>query len=198
LGISFDFDRPSTPCLVYPYYRNGNITNYININPAVDKIALVSHMMQSIEEHFLILTQIAQAASALSYLHSMSIIHGNLKGVSSSADLFILVSYRLQSNILINDDGVAVITDIGFSHVLQTSRCSAMASGISLVRQRKELNPVTTEEWRWRAPELMTACANEEEIPAPHMTEATDVYAFACVIYEVCVNLNLALHSLVR
>lgn len=140
--------------------------------------------MQSIEEHFLMLTQIAQAASALSYLHGLSITHGNLKGVSSSAELFIFVSYLLQSNILINDDGAAVI-DIGFSLVLQTSGCtptSAMASGISLIR---ELNPVTTEEWRWRAPELMTAGANEEEMLAPRVTEAIDVYALACVIYEV-------------
>lgn len=46
LGITFDFDRPCTPCLVSPYYRNGNVISYLKKQPAVDKIDLVSHMLK--------------------------------------------------------------------------------------------------------------------------------------------------------
>jgi serine/threonine protein kinase len=51
-----------------------------------------------------------------------------------------------------------------------------------------QFNPVTTDRWRWKAPELMTACLNEEETSFPCVTKATDVYAFACVAYEVSVS----------
>ena len=81
-GVSFDFDRPSTPCLVSPYYRNGNITTYLKKHPGVDKVVLVGHKSSQSKESAQKLSQITQVASALSYLHSRSIIHGDLKGVS--------------------------------------------------------------------------------------------------------------------
>jgi serine/threonine protein kinase len=85
-GISFDFDRPNKLCLVSPYYRNGSITSYIKKQPVVDKLALVSHVTKSTEWISCPMSpQIAQIASALSYLHGLSIIHGDLKGVSTSA-----------------------------------------------------------------------------------------------------------------
>jgi serine/threonine protein kinase len=42
LGVTFDFDRPYTPCLVCPYYRHGDTTSYVKEQPNVNKLALVS------------------------------------------------------------------------------------------------------------------------------------------------------------
>ena len=42
LGISYDFDRPHMPCLVSPYFHNGNVTDFLKKRPNVDKFALVS------------------------------------------------------------------------------------------------------------------------------------------------------------
>src|SRR5882762_6287213 len=95
-GVSFDFDRPSAPCLVSPYYQNGNIISYLKKQPAVDKLALVSYMIKSIEGiPYSISPQLAQVASGLSYLHSLSIVHGDLKGVSILQNLHLspLISF---------------------------------------------------------------------------------------------------------
>ena len=42
LGISYDFGRPSMPCLVCPYFRNGDIISYLRERPNFDKLSLVS------------------------------------------------------------------------------------------------------------------------------------------------------------
>jgi len=44
LGITYDFDRPNTPCLVSPYYRHSTIVNYLKERPRINKLALVSHI----------------------------------------------------------------------------------------------------------------------------------------------------------
>lgn len=41
LGVSFDFHRRGTPCLVSPFLKEGNIINYIKKHPGANKLALV-------------------------------------------------------------------------------------------------------------------------------------------------------------
>lgn len=162
LGVTSDFDRPYTPCLVTPYYINGNIISYLKTQPAVNKLALL-----------------AQVAAGLSYLHSISIIHGDVKG----------------SNILINDNSVAVISDFGLSNVIQAS-VSTTGSPSEPSRsyphfdhdhhetwEAEKFNPVTTDGWRWKAPELMVAYLNETYTLL--MSEAIDIYAFAMTAIEI-------------
>jgi hypothetical protein len=48
LGISFDFERPGTSCLISPYYRNGNISSYSKGQPMVDKVALVGYIVEPV------------------------------------------------------------------------------------------------------------------------------------------------------
>jgi serine/threonine protein kinase len=194
-GVSFDFDRPSAPCLVSPYYRNGNIISYLKKQPTVDKLALVSYMIKSIEGiPYSISSQLAQVASGLSYLHGVSVVHGELKGVSISAEPYIYVSYQLQSNILIDDDGAAVIADFGLARVLQvsnfTSKTASPHSGNIVNEQSatcegEEFNPVTTDGWRWKAFELMTASLEET---TTRVTIATDVWAFSMTVIEVRIS----------
>jgi serine/threonine protein kinase len=42
LGVSFDFDRPNTPCLVSPYYRHSDIVTYLTGHQNIDVLPLVS------------------------------------------------------------------------------------------------------------------------------------------------------------
>ncbi|KAG8922757.1 hypothetical protein FRC01_013643 [Tulasnella sp. 417] len=51
-----------TPLLVFHWYKNGNISQYIKANPEVDRLKLL-----------------AQVASGLKFLHSESIVHGAIK-----------------------------------------------------------------------------------------------------------------------
>jgi len=136
-GVTFDFDRPCAPCLVSPYYRNGNIMSYVKVQPAVDKVELL-----------------AQVALGLSYLHSLAIVHGDLKG----------------SNILINDQGEANITDFGLSRILEVSGFTTKTAAGT---------------YRYMAPELYSVC-EEEDADAPRVTVATDVWAFSMTVVEIC------------
>jgi len=75
-GISLDFDQPRKPCLIFPYYRNGNIIRYITNHPTVNKFLLI-----------------AQIAGALAYLHQLSIVHGDIKGSN------ILINDKLEASV---------------------------------------------------------------------------------------------------
>jgi serine/threonine protein kinase len=132
LGFTFDFHRPALPCLISPYYKHGNITSYLKKYPYMNRLRLIS-----------------QVADALSYLHDISIIHGDIKS----------------SNILINDEGKASLTDFGLSIILH-------ASGFT--------TKTTAGTWRFMAPELMAA----DDIYT-RVSKATDVWAFAMTIVEI-------------
>jgi serine/threonine protein kinase len=86
LGVSFDFDRPSTPCLVSPYYRHSDIVTYLTGHQDIDILPLVSHTILVFPDaSHSVTSQIIQVATAISYLHSRSIVHGDIKGVSRPA-----------------------------------------------------------------------------------------------------------------
>ncbi|KAF9443790.1 kinase-like protein, partial [Macrolepiota fuliginosa MF-IS2] len=64
-GLFFDRD---TPCLVMPYYKDGDLTNFLRKNPQVDKLDLV-----------------CQVAAGLEYLHNLkphAIVHGDIKAAN--------------------------------------------------------------------------------------------------------------------
>lgn len=41
-GICFDLGAGSAPCLVAPYFSNGNVAKYVKENQEVDRMRLVS------------------------------------------------------------------------------------------------------------------------------------------------------------
>jgi serine/threonine protein kinase len=162
LGISDDFDRP-LPCIIMPYYRHGAIVDYLRKQPNANKPALLT-----------------QTSSALSYLHSLFIIHGDVKG----------------SNILIDDNGEARLTDFSLSRILHAPGFTTMTtsgtwrymapelveicekeSAEGEEEEESSLNPATTDSWRWKAPEQMEA--------ATALTCAADVWGFAMMVMEI-------------
>ncbi|KAF8982244.1 kinase-like domain-containing protein [Cyathus striatus] len=126
-------------CLVSPWMDNGNITQYLQRNPQVDRQDLILDIIQGI-----------------SYLHKKSIVHGDLKG----------------ANVLISENGVACLADFGLSSVVNTH---------SLVWTSIESTVSNAGTVRWQAPELL----DEESVGT---TKESDIYAFACVCYEVFVG----------
>ncbi|TFK52977.1 kinase-like protein [Heliocybe sulcata] len=99
---------------------------------------------------------IFEIAQGLKYLHSCGIIHGDLRG----------------DNILISDDGKAQITDFGL--VLYTETVGKVIGTTS-----KELQ--TAGARSWMAPEIL----DPENIDKFRRTKPTDIYAFACTIWEL-------------
>jgi len=87
--------------------------------------------------------QVFEIVLGLAYLHLNGVIHGNLT----------------PSNVLINDDGTACITDIGLSHT---------ASELGMMQQSP----------RYMAPELL----HDGRLP---VTSTSDVYSYGCVCYEI-------------
>ncbi|KAG8922008.1 hypothetical protein FRC02_012213 [Tulasnella sp. 418] len=131
LGYGFTGDFP---CLVAPWYVNGQIPDYMTRNPNIDRTPLVMGVIDG-----------------LVYLHSFDppIVHGDLKA----------------SNVLVDDQGYARITDFGLSRMLQEGPSGfTTSSGI-------------TSTHRWMAPELfMTEGAK--------YTTASDIYAMSLLILE--------------
>lgn len=115
--------------------------------------------------------QVIQISTALSYLHDRSIIHGDIKGVSDWFNSFFF-SHTTQSNILINDNLEASLTDFGLSRILQKSGFTTKTGAGS---------------FRFMAPEQMKICLIDEE-PLPRVTAATDVWAFSMTVIEVSIS----------
>ncbi|KAF9007056.1 kinase-like domain-containing protein [Cyathus striatus] len=95
-------------------------------------------------------------ANGILYLHQSNIVHGDLKG----------------ANIMISPEGRACLGDFGLSAVLDsevvkwTSLQSTAQAGGTL---------------RWQAPELFAM----DEFQEAKVSKASDIYAFACVCYEI-------------
>ncbi|KAF9005070.1 kinase-like domain-containing protein [Cyathus striatus] len=98
---------------------------------------------------------ICDIAEGVKYLHQNGIIHGDLKGF----------------NILINVYGRACIGDFGLSTIVNGLGLSGQWTSVAT-------SIVTGGTLRWQAPELLN-------VDFPHVTKMSDIYAFACVCYEI-------------
>ncbi|KAG6826217.1 hypothetical protein H0H92_000684 [Tricholoma furcatifolium] len=99
---------------------------------------------------------LVKVANAVEYLHSFNppIVHGGIRG----------------DNILINDCGEPVLTDLGLEPLPQLSGASALDEHFDSVR--------------WSAPELVSPPDDVAE-EYDHSTPETDVYSFGMTILEV-------------
>ncbi len=101
----------------------------------------------------------------MDYLHTLSIVHGDLKGVRFEpyfADDILLTQNK--DNVLITDDCRAIIADFGISFVM----------GVTTFATSSSSHKGGTV--RWEAPEVLSGSTNS--LPA-------DVYSLACVYFEV-------------
>jgi serine/threonine protein kinase len=103
--------------------------------------------------------QLLQIAEGLGYLHSMKIVHGDLRG----------------TNILVADDWNVCLADFGLTGVIEDAVSTTSGAFTSTANHAGSL--------RWFAPELIapTFFGCERFVRTP----ASDVYAFACVCLEV-------------
>jgi len=101
-------------------------------------------------------------ALGVKYLHDNGIVHGDLKGL----------------NVLIDDNGIACLTDFGLSSLPSVIHSKAMTTYIGVGTQP------------WTAPELFSVEEDEGETNKERIkpTRASDVYSWGCVCYEIFVG----------
>ncbi|KAI0791212.1 hypothetical protein C8Q75DRAFT_805572 [Abortiporus biennis] len=145
---------PHTLAMVSPWCRNGTVMEYIRKH---DEYRCETKERSTVDR----LVLLVQIASGVSYLHDFIpvVIHGDLKG----------------NNILIDDQGNALITDFGVSNVLDSQE-STYSSSLAA----SFFGGAT----RWMAPELVKSLIEDNGIK-PCLTKSSDVYAFASVCLEV-------------
>ncbi|KAF9781352.1 kinase-like domain-containing protein [Thelephora terrestris] len=132
-------------CIVSGWMIDGNILDFMSAHPKVSRLRLL-----------------AEAASGLQYLHSMDIVHSDLK----------------PTNIVIDSNFHARLTDYGFM---------AIISDLSTIDPRST-TPPSTGSVRYMAPELLNPSHSDLENSNP--TKESDVYAFGMVTYQVITGLQ--------
>ncbi|KAG6890510.1 hypothetical protein C0995_007709 [Termitomyces sp. Mi166 len=157
----------SKEAILWGQLRHPNILPFYGIYRFNNGISLVAPWMENgdvcqyLKQHDKSnrIVLVYDVAQGLKFLHENKIIHGDLKG----------------KNILVNDHGRACVADFGISSIsdkdiLNWTSCSSAASKGGSVR--------------WQAPELFEP-EGDNDIPN---SEATDIYAWACVAYEIFVG----------
>jgi len=130
-------------CMVSPWMKNGNLSEYVRSNPGTGRVKLL-----------------VDVAKGLSYLHSLHILHGDLKG----------------ANVLVNDSGQACLADFGLTSIL--SNINTLNASTLLSRPKGTV--------RWMAPETLDPeMFDADTLPNRGFSTASDVYAFAMVVMEI-------------
>ncbi|KAF8593515.1 kinase-like protein [Ceratobasidium sp. AG-I] len=142
--------------MVSMWMENGSLHEYIRKNPDVNRYQLASCLFANINLPHANLEQCIQAATGVSYLHSIRMVHGDIKAL----------------NILVSHDGVAKLSD--FDH-------SILSNGTLAFSATTNVGGGTL---RWMAPELLASTEDGNMQPATRTTQ-TDVYALGMTILEI-------------
>ncbi|XP_006459452.1 hypothetical protein AGABI2DRAFT_66354, partial [Agaricus bisporus var. bisporus H97] len=94
---------------------------------------------------------VGDITAGLQYLHQSDIVHGDLKA----------------KNILVSDDGRALIADFGISRIVVSTKLAS--------------TQVSSGTMRWMAPELLI----DDEENCPTVTLKSDIWSLGCVYYEI-------------
>lgn len=126
------------PSMIMQWYENGSAAEYLSKK---NPSANRMHLVHDV-------------AKGLEYLHTLRppIIHGDLKG----------------NNVLITDEGRAVLCDFGLSKVIEE-----LGHTSGLTSSPGAAGPI-----RWQAPELMQDDDAE-------MTLSSDIWSFGCTAFEI-------------
>ncbi|KAJ7242460.1 kinase-like domain-containing protein, partial [Mycena rebaudengoi] len=138
LGIDGD-TFPSSLCMVSPWMKNGTVLEYLK-----------EHSLAEVDR------LLPETAEGLKYLHSMNIVHGDLRG----------------NNIFISDNFSVCLADCGLANIITDTETTMATSSSNHAGST-----------RWFAPELIrpTAFGCDRFIRTP----ASDVYAFGCLYRRV-------------
>ncbi|PCH37764.1 kinase-like protein [Wolfiporia cocos MD-104 SS10] len=137
LGINTTQFRLSMVCKWMP---KGNIRSYIHAHPSADRPMLVMDVARGLE-----------------YLHSMGVVHGDMKG----------------ANILVNGEGRACLSDFGLAAVIYDDSTVNVATTASFA----------TGTIRWMAPEILDP--ERAGIDVALALPESDVYSYAMVVWEI-------------
>ncbi|KAG5637390.1 hypothetical protein H0H81_004767 [Sphagnurus paluster] len=156
--IEYALKQISKEVLLWGQLSHPNVLPIYGVYRFRGRICIVSPWMEAgdINRYIKSKPDAYDVVEGLLYLHKNGIVHGDLKG----------------PNILVNDAGRACLTDFGISSVVDekilawTSYSSATSKGGSV---------------RWQAPELF----NTKDDRLINNTTESDVYAWACVCYEI-------------
>ncbi|KAF9238959.1 kinase-like protein, partial [Melanogaster broomeanus] len=146
-GTTMDFGR--FPAMVCPWLDNGPLSSYLERRG--DNLTMGER-----------LALLNDVAVGLQYLHSKSVVHGDLSG----------------SNVLIDDKGRACITDFGLSVLLTELGRSTF---VTSVQAKGTL--------RWAAPENLyldiQSPGDKEAVPKVSPTTQSDIYSFGRIMLQV-------------
>ncbi|KAF9245404.1 kinase-like domain-containing protein, partial [Melanogaster broomeanus] len=147
-GTTMNFGR--FPAMVCPWLENGQLSSYLERRG--DSLTTGER-----------LTLLSDIAVGLQYLHSQSVVHGDLSG----------------SNVLVDDKGRACIADFGLSVLLTELGGSTFATS---VQAKGTL--------RWAAPEnlylnIQISGDNTENVPRVPPTTQSDIYSFGRIMLQV-------------
>ncbi|KIK92331.1 hypothetical protein PAXRUDRAFT_147561, partial [Paxillus rubicundulus Ve08.2h10] len=144
-GTTMGFGR--FPAMVCPWLKDGTLSSYLE---RWDDSLTVGQR----------LVLLGDIAAGLQYLHSRSVVHGDLSG----------------SNVLIHGNGRACIADFGLSTLLTELGGSTFATSF---QARGTL--------RWAAPELLDLeiLENDDNPPKVVPTPESDVYSFGGIMLQV-------------
>ncbi|KAF7974108.1 hypothetical protein HWV62_13435 [Athelia sp. TMB] len=139
--------------MVSHYCSKGNINQYIIDNPNEDRLKLIIGI-----------------ASGLAYLHSLDLLHGDLKG----------------HNVLIDDEGSPRLADFGKSRVVErrgfttafTGTARYMAPELTVISD-DIVEPVTV------TGDGGSDSSSSSVVLDPMITKQSDVYAFSMVVLEI-------------
>ena len=109
----------------------------------------------------------------MQYLHSMEIIHSDLKPVRAATRLLIIADGSAQTNIIIDRDFHPRLTSYGLT-----------ATALKLTIPRPgSTGPLSTGTVRYMAPELLNP--SDFGLKNSNPTKKSDMYAFGVVTYQV-------------
>jgi len=139
------------PCLVSHFYERKTLSDNLAGLAERQRVKFVRFLRLIRNDLYLRMSgQFYQVLSGLAYLHRKNVIHGDLKPVSAHVQCLCRMLNScdtLQTNVLVDQSFTAVLSDFGFSQVLEASgftTSSTISPGTIRYMARELLDPKST------------------------------------------------------